>query len=116
MDLASRARAGVDTYVADTAELTPDGRYIAFTGYANNNVPGDTNQATDVFLRRLDISGTMTLDPIAGNDAISSSERSAALAVSGSTTLHDGTISVRIDGVEYGTATVGANGHWADDD
>ena len=111
--LVSKARAGVDDYVADTAYLTPDGRYMAFVSVATNNVPGDTNQTTDVFLRRLDISGTMTLDPIAGNDAISSSERSSALAVSGSTNLQDGTISVRIDGVEYGTATVGANGHWA---
>lgn len=31
--------------------LTPNGRYVAFSTYANNLVPGDTNPGWDVFLR-----------------------------------------------------------------
>ena len=31
--------------------ITPDGRYVAFTSFANNLVPGDTNFWPDVFLR-----------------------------------------------------------------
>lgn len=31
--------------------MTPDGRYIAFSSYAPNLVPGDTNGAGDVFVR-----------------------------------------------------------------
>ena len=31
--------------------ISADGRYVAFWSYASNLVPGDTNQATDVFVR-----------------------------------------------------------------
>lgn len=31
--------------------LSDDGRYVAFTSEASNLVPGDTNQATDIFVR-----------------------------------------------------------------
>ncbi|HET6562239.1 MAG TPA: hypothetical protein VFG72_10210 [Marmoricola sp.] len=33
------------------AEVTPDGRFVAFSSYATNLVPGDTNEAQDVFVR-----------------------------------------------------------------
>ncbi|MBL8302286.1 MAG: hypothetical protein JNM26_05885, partial [Ideonella sp.] len=40
---------------ADEASLTPkisaDGRFVVFTSYADNLVPGDTNDAADVFVR-----------------------------------------------------------------
>jgi Tol biopolymer transport system component len=39
-----------------TAQITPDGRYVAFESFASNLVPGDTNGAkatTDVFVRDL---------------------------------------------------------------
>ena len=35
------------------ASISPDGRFIAFTSYANNLVPDDTNGASDVFIRDL---------------------------------------------------------------
>lgn len=31
--------------------VSGDGRYVAFTSYASNLVPGDTNEAPDVFVR-----------------------------------------------------------------
>jgi Tol biopolymer transport system component len=34
------------------AIMSRDGRYVLFSSYANNLVPGDTNIGTDVFLKR----------------------------------------------------------------
>jgi Tol biopolymer transport system component len=31
--------------------MTPDGRYVVFTSYANNLVPNDTNGYYDIFVR-----------------------------------------------------------------
>ncbi|MEM6673698.1 MAG: hypothetical protein AAF726_12705 [Planctomycetota bacterium] len=39
--------------------VTEDGRFIAFTSSASNLVPGDTNGATDVFLRDRDLGTTV---------------------------------------------------------
>ncbi|MEM6673697.1 MAG: hypothetical protein AAF726_12700 [Planctomycetota bacterium] len=39
--------------------MTDDGRFIAFTSQANNLVPGDTNGATDVFLRDRELGTTV---------------------------------------------------------
>jgi Tol biopolymer transport system component len=36
---------------AEDVGISPDGRYVAFTSGATNLVPGDTNDARDVFLR-----------------------------------------------------------------
>jgi len=33
------------------AAISPDGRYVGFTSFASNLVPGDTNRVQDVFLR-----------------------------------------------------------------
>jgi hypothetical protein len=33
--------------------LSADGRFVAFSSYASNLVPGDTNDAEDVFVRRV---------------------------------------------------------------
>ena len=38
-------------YYSSFASITPDGRYVAFTSFANNLVPDDTNFYDDVFLR-----------------------------------------------------------------
>ncbi|HET9416970.1 MAG TPA: calcium-binding protein, partial [Candidatus Limnocylindria bacterium] len=45
---------------ADWPAITPDGRYVAFTSYASNLVPNDTNSQPDVFLRDR-ATGTTTL-------------------------------------------------------
>jgi probable HAF family extracellular repeat protein len=36
---------------SDLPQISPDGRYIVFQSDATNLVPGDTNSATDIFLR-----------------------------------------------------------------
>jgi len=38
---------GLSTYPS----ISADGRYLAFTSYANNLVPGDTNKTNDIFIR-----------------------------------------------------------------
>ena len=38
---------------ASGASISGDGRYIAFTSFASNLVPGDTNDRRDVFVLRL---------------------------------------------------------------
>jgi Tol biopolymer transport system component len=40
---------------------TPDGRWVAFSSAATNLVPGDTNEATDVFLRHIPTGSTNLL-------------------------------------------------------
>lgn len=44
---------GNDSAESFNAAITPDGRYVAFTSYASNLVPGDTNGRPDVFVRDL---------------------------------------------------------------
>jgi Tol biopolymer transport system component len=41
--------------------LTPDGRFVIFSSYASNLVPGDTNALMDVFIRDLVLSNTIAL-------------------------------------------------------
>src|SRR4028118_689779 len=33
------------------ASISPDGRFVAFSSFASNIVPGDTNSTTDIFVR-----------------------------------------------------------------
>jgi hypothetical protein len=37
-------------YFSMNVSITPDGRFVAFTSYASNLVPGDTNNTSDVFI------------------------------------------------------------------
>ena len=46
--------------VSTDPAVSPDGRYVAFSSYADNLVPGDNNRAQDVFLRDLQL-GVTTL-------------------------------------------------------
>jgi Tol biopolymer transport system component len=47
---------------------TPDGRYVAFRSDATNLTPGDTNNATDIFLRDLKTGTTrMVSSPVGGS-------------------------------------------------
>jgi Tol biopolymer transport system component len=47
------------------SSISGDGRYVAFTSYADNLVPGDTNAGTDVFLRdrQTGITEIVSVDP-----------------------------------------------------
>ena len=61
--------------------ISPDGRYVAFSSFADNLAVGDTNQTQDVFLRDLD-AGTTTLESLnssggAGNGSSFSPQISA---------------------------------------
>jgi Tol biopolymer transport system component len=46
--------------------LSGDGRYVVFSSFADNLVPGDTNNAEDIFLRDLQ-TGTMTVVSVNSN-------------------------------------------------
>ncbi|MGC2856836.1 putative Ig domain-containing protein [Novispirillum sp. DQ9] len=49
-----------------TPALSADGRHVAFASYASNLVPGDTNDAPDIFVRNL-ITGAITRISTAAN-------------------------------------------------
>jgi len=68
-DRVSTTRLGVDGNGPSGApSVSADGRYVAFDSVAKNLVPGDTNNARDVFVRdlRTDITKMVSVDP-AGN-------------------------------------------------
>jgi Tol biopolymer transport system component len=46
--------------VSSSSVMTPDGRYVAFSSWANNLVPGDTNSIPDIFVRDM-VEGTTSL-------------------------------------------------------
>jgi len=53
--------------ISELASIAPDGRFLAFTSFATNLVPGDTNLASDIFVRDLDATGFRSLcDPGVG--------------------------------------------------
>jgi hypothetical protein len=49
--VSAAANGGLADKGASAMTMTPDGRYVAFTSGATNLVPGDTNRASDVFVR-----------------------------------------------------------------
>jgi Tol biopolymer transport system component len=55
--------------------LTPDGRYVAFSSWANNLVPGDNNSNQDVFIRDLQC-GTTSLVSVDGGGTVSGNQDS----------------------------------------
>jgi Ca2+-binding RTX toxin-like protein len=59
---------------SDSASISADGRFVAFTSGASNIVPGDTNNSYDLFVRDT-LTNTTTLVPLdsAGNQGNSSS-------------------------------------------
>jgi Tol biopolymer transport system component len=46
---------------SDDPSISADGRRVAFTSYASNLVPGDTNGSDDVFVRNLDTGTTIRI-------------------------------------------------------
>lgn len=60
-------------------DATPDGRYVLFDSYASDLVPGDTNGASDYFLRDLQLGKTWLISPDPGK---SSSQPTAAASLS----------------------------------
>ncbi|KAB8332682.1 hypothetical protein SD80_019140 [Scytonema tolypothrichoides VB-61278] len=66
---------------SSTPVISADGRFVAFSSFANNLVPRDTNNSDDIFVRDL-LTGTLTrvsvaLDGTQGNNSSSSPSISA---------------------------------------
>ena len=65
------------------ADLSTNGRYAVFTSGANNLVPGDTNNATDIFWRDL-VTGTTVLVSVSTNGEVGNGvSRSPAMTPDG---------------------------------
>ena len=49
----SQGNAGRYDYGSSQAQISADGRFVVFTSYSNNLVSGDTNGASDIFVKNL---------------------------------------------------------------
>src|SRR5918992_520213 len=49
--MGSRAKVPASGGAGIQFSMTPDGRFVAFESAASNLVPGDTNEATDIYMR-----------------------------------------------------------------
>ncbi|MEG3960603.1 calcium-binding protein, partial [Microcoleus sp. herbarium2] len=58
---------------SDLASISADGRFVAFTSFASNLVPGDTNSNTDIFVRDTLTNTTSRAVDITRNPAFGSS-------------------------------------------
>jgi Ca2+-binding RTX toxin-like protein len=58
---------------SDLASISADGRFVAFTSFASNLVPGDTNSNTDIFVRDTLTNTTTRAVDITRNPAFGSS-------------------------------------------
>src|SRR5262249_41436613 len=69
---------------SDSVAISADGRFVAFASHATNLVPGDTNNATDVFVHDLSTGATerVSVDS-AGNEADAESPGDVALSADG---------------------------------
>lgn len=63
--------------------ISADGRYVAFTSTASNLVPGDTNRASDVFLRDLTMGRTVRVSTTRSGAQANRGSDQADLAASG---------------------------------
>ena len=79
------ATVGINGVAADGLSTQPaisgDGRYVAFTSFADNLVPSDTNKASDVFVRDLQ-AGTTVLVSVNTNGSWPGNKASYAPAIS----------------------------------
>jgi len=67
---------------SDSADLSSDGRFVAYRSASDNLVPGDTNGLPDIFLYD-QLSGTTTLLTASRSDAVSGDNRSLPPVFSG---------------------------------
>ena len=67
---------------SDSADISSDGRFVAYRSAADNLVPGDTNGLPDIFLYD-QLSGTTTLLTASRSDAVSGDNRSLPPVFSG---------------------------------
>ncbi|WP_158647424.1 PD40 domain-containing protein [Actinoplanes sp. ATCC 53533] len=60
---------------SSNAAMTPNGRYVVFMSHATNLTPGDTNQATDIFVRDLKTGTTRLMSTSVGRSANGDSQQ-----------------------------------------
>ncbi|MFJ2086265.1 hypothetical protein ACIOBK_27305 [Micromonospora chokoriensis] len=66
-----------------TAAISGNGRYVAFTSYASNLVPGDTNNERDVFVHDRQTGSTTLVSAFAGGRQIRGSSSGATISDNG---------------------------------
>ncbi|MET8045461.1 hypothetical protein ABZU25_31910 [Micromonospora sp. NPDC005215] len=66
-----------------TATISGNGRYVAFTSYASNLVPGDTNNERDVFVHDRQSGSTTLVSAFAGGRQIRGSSSGATISDNG---------------------------------
>ncbi|MBM0274863.1 TolB family protein [Micromonospora tarensis] len=66
-----------------TAAISGNGRYVAFTSYASNLVPGDTNNERDVFVHDRQTGSTTLVSAFAGGRQIRGSSSGATISDDG---------------------------------
>jgi Tol biopolymer transport system component len=111
--------------------MTPDGRYIAFASAATNLVTGDTNAATDIFLRDRQMGTTQRVSLTNGGLQVMGSSGSPSLSTNGQVVVFssaatnvvtgdgNGKIDVFVRDLQAGTTTrvsVGPAGVQGNDD
>ena len=72
--------------ISTTSSISSDGRYVAFESRATNLVSGDTNNATDIFVRDRDFDGNGVFDE-PGSGSVSTTR--VSVSSSGAQTLSD---------------------------
>ncbi|WP_405431683.1 hypothetical protein [Micromonospora sp. NBC_00617] len=83
--LVSGGRSGqpADDGATYTAAISGNGRYVAFTSYASNLVPGDTNNERDVFVHDRQTGVTTRVSAFAGGRQIRGSSSGATISDNG---------------------------------
>jgi len=105
VDSAGNQGNGGGGFWGDAAQLSADGRYVAFHSPASNLVAGDTNAAQDVFLRdrQTGVTSRVSVDS-AGNEGTADSSWGPAISGDGRYTAFSSQASNLVPG--------DTNGHW----
>jgi Tol biopolymer transport system component len=83
ISLGQGGRQADSTSGQDTSVVSSDGRFIAFTSYAGNLVPGDTSTGTDVFVRSLRFGTTYRVSVSSAGEQADNESMAAAISSDG---------------------------------
>ncbi len=85
---------------------------MVFQDYNGSLVPGDTDGIVDIF--RVELKPhTLSIGPVAGDGIVSVAEAAAPVAINGTSDLVGAAVRILIDGAQFGSATVAADGSWS---
>ena len=73
---------GLGGWLVSRLDVSDDGRFVAFTSYATNMVPGDTNDEADIFVRDREM-GTTERVSVASDETEATGESNEMVAISG---------------------------------